>query len=81
MTGRELKRLRYNLKLSLAQASAQVEVSPRTWCRWESGETPVPERAVKLFKLLNKIKSADRFTDVEVARAFKVPVAMVRKLR
>jgi DNA-binding transcriptional regulator YiaG len=56
MTGLELKRLRYKLKLSLSQASEQVEVSPRTWCRWESGETPVPERAVKLFKLLNKVK-------------------------
>ena len=59
MTGAELKRLRYKLKLSLAQASAQVEVSPRTWCRWESGETPVPERAVKLFRLMN-IRKRDR---------------------
>ena len=57
MTGLELKRLRYKLKLSLAQASAQVEVSPRTWCRWEAGDTSVPERAMKLFFLLNKIST------------------------
>lgn len=56
MTGASLKRLRYKLKLSLAEAAEQVEVSVSTWCRWESSETPVPERAVKLFKLLNKIK-------------------------
>lgn len=55
MTGAQLKALRYKLGLSLAKASKQVEVSPRTWCRWESDETPVPERAVKLFFLLNKI--------------------------
>jgi transcriptional regulator with XRE-family HTH domain len=57
MTGARLKNLRYKLKLSLAEASRQVEVSARTWCRWEAGETPVPERAVKLFKLLNKVKA------------------------
>ena len=56
MSGPELKRLRYKLNLSLARAASQVEVSVSTWCRWESGETPVPERAVKLFKLVNKIK-------------------------
>jgi len=57
MMGSELKNIRKNLKLSSAQAAKQVEISPRTWCRWESGETPVPEGSAKLFKLLNKSKS------------------------
>jgi DNA-binding transcriptional regulator YiaG len=56
MDGSELKALRYKLNLSLSQASRQVEVSVSTWCRWESGKQKIPEGAVKLFKLLNKIK-------------------------
>lgn len=56
MTGSALKKLRKKLKLSLADAAAQVEVSVSTWCRWESGETPVPDGSAKLFKLLNKVK-------------------------
>ena len=55
MNGTELKALRYKLNLSLAQASRQVEVSARTWARWESGVQRIPEGAMKLFKLLNKI--------------------------
>lgn len=56
MNGSELKALRKELGLSLAQASRQVEVSSRTWCRWEAGNQKIPEGAVKLFKLLNKVK-------------------------
>lgn len=56
MTGAQLKALRYKLDLSLSQASRQVEVSVSTWCRWENGKQKIPEGAVKLFKLLNKIK-------------------------
>jgi len=56
MTGPELKSLRYQLGLSLAQAARQVEVSPRTWARWESGEQSIPEGAMKLFRILNKIE-------------------------
>jgi DNA-binding transcriptional regulator YiaG len=56
MEGSELKALRKKLNLSLAQASRQVEVSVSTWCRWESGKQKIPEGAMKLFKLLNKIK-------------------------
>ena len=56
MNGKELKALRYKLGLSLSQSARQVEVSVSTWCRWESGKQRVPEGAVKLFKLLNKIK-------------------------
>jgi len=53
MTGAELKRKRKELNLSLAQAARQVEVSPRTWARWEAGDQEIPLGAVKLFKLLN----------------------------
>jgi transcriptional regulator with XRE-family HTH domain len=55
MTGPELKALRKKLGLSLAQAARQVEVSPRTWARWESGDQGIPEGAMKLFRLLNEI--------------------------
>ncbi len=55
MKGADLKKLRKELGLSLAQASRQVEVSPRTWARWEAEGKPVPEGAVKLFRLLNKL--------------------------
>lgn len=56
MDGAELKALRKEIGLSLSQASRQVEVSVSTWCRWESGKQKIPEGAIKLFKLLNKIK-------------------------
>lgn len=52
MNGAELKALRKSLNLSLAQAAKQVEVSVRTWARWETSET-VPPGAVKLFKIQN----------------------------
>ena len=57
MVGFELKKLRKTLGLSLAKAARQVEVSPRTFARWESGVQNIPEGAVKLFKLLNNIKN------------------------
>jgi len=56
MEGAELKKLRKQLGLSLAQASRQVEVSPRTWARWEAGDQNIPEGAMKLFRILNKIE-------------------------
>lgn len=55
MTGSELKKLRKKLGLSLAQAARQVEVTPRTWARWEAGDQAIPEGAVKLFRILNKL--------------------------
>ena len=55
MTGSELKGLRKLLGLSLAQAARQVEVSVRTWARWETSER-VPEGAVKLFKIVNRLR-------------------------
>lgn len=56
LKGSELKALRYRFKLSLAQAAKQVEVSPRTWARWEAGKKPVPEGALRLFRILNKLE-------------------------
>lgn len=56
MTGSELKKLRYKLGLSLAQASRQVEVSARTWARWEAGDQSIPEGALKLFRIVNKLE-------------------------
>jgi transcriptional regulator with XRE-family HTH domain len=55
MNGAELKTLRKSLGLSLNQAARQVEVSPRTWARWEVSERP-PEGAVKLFLIENGLK-------------------------
>lgn len=55
MGGSELKALRKRLGLSLSQAARQVEVSARTWARWESGVQRVPDGAVKLFLILNKV--------------------------
>jgi len=55
MAGPELKALRKRLGLSLAQAARQVEVSPRTWARWETSER-VPDGAVKLFEIMNKLR-------------------------
>jgi len=56
MEGAELKKLRKELGLSLAQASRQVEVSARTWARWERGDQPIPEGAMKLFRILNRME-------------------------
>jgi DNA-binding transcriptional regulator YiaG len=57
MTGTELKTLRRKLGLSLARAARQVEVSARTWARWEAGEQTIPDGAVKLFKIMNRVES------------------------
>lgn len=57
MTGPELKALRKALKLSLAEAARQCEVTTRTWARWEaSPEQTIPEGPLKLFRLINKEK-------------------------
>jgi transcriptional regulator with XRE-family HTH domain len=55
LTGAELKQLRKSLNLSLAQAARQVEVTPRTWARWETSEQ-VPDGAVKLFRVVNGLE-------------------------
>lgn len=56
MTNIELKQLRKSLGLSLAESAKQVGVTPSTWCRWESGETPLPYAEIQLYKLVNKVK-------------------------
>lgn len=60
MDGKELKELRKSLGLSLAQASRQVEVSSRTWCRWEAGEQPIPEGSMKLFRIINGLEKVKK---------------------
>ena len=55
MTSRSLRMLRKRLGLSVAKASAQVHVAPRTWVNWENGTTPVPDTAAHLFCLVNGI--------------------------
>ena len=60
MEGAELKKLRKQLGLSLAQASRQVEVSARTWARWEAGDQAIPEGAMKLFRILNGLEKVVR---------------------
>lgn len=55
MTGQQLKELRAKLDLSVNKSARQCEVSPRTWARWESGKLPIPDGAVKLFKILNGV--------------------------
>jgi DNA-binding transcriptional regulator YiaG len=60
LTGAELKALRKKLGLSLAQASRQVEVSARTWARWEAGDQSIPEGALKLFRILNGLEKVEK---------------------
>lgn len=53
MTPRRLRSARKKLGLSVARAAAQVHVTPRSWIRYESGETPVPDTVAHLFCMLN----------------------------
>jgi len=53
MTGADLKALREEFDLSRAKASRQVEVSERTWARWEAGKQNIPAGVMKRFRLLN----------------------------
>lgn len=56
MNGEQLKALRKELGLTLEQARRQVNVSMSTWCRYESGETPIPEGTLNHFLLMNEKK-------------------------
>jgi transcriptional regulator with XRE-family HTH domain len=47
----ELCKLRKKMKLNMTQAAKMVKVSPKTWARWEKGETKMPEAQRKLFEL------------------------------
>lgn len=61
MTGKELKELRNSLGLSVTKASRQVEVSARSWQRWENDPNQqIPDGALKLFLIVNgKRKASD----------------------
>lgn len=56
MEGTELKQLRKQLGLSLSKAARQVEVSARTWARFESGDQPIPPGVIKLFRIVNGLE-------------------------
>lgn len=52
MEAKELKQMRVNARMTIAQAAGYALVSPRTWARWESGKVNIPERGVRLFELI-----------------------------
>lgn len=52
MTGTQLKALRKRLGLSLAGASRLVSVSPRSWARWGTADSSIPDGALHLFLIL-----------------------------
>jgi transcriptional regulator with XRE-family HTH domain len=55
MTGKKIRELRKALGLSYERAAAEIEVSERTWRRWENDEfKPLPVFAEKLKKLAEK---------------------------
>lgn len=60
MTGKDLKKLREKLGLTLAMAAKQLDVSIATWCRWQNADV-VPANRVKYFLMLNdeRIKSRE----------------------
>jgi DNA-binding XRE family transcriptional regulator len=47
----ELWKLRKKLGLTKTEAATKVKVNPKTWARWEAGETKIPEALLALFKL------------------------------
>jgi transcriptional regulator with XRE-family HTH domain len=55
MDRHKLKGHRKRLGLSLAEAAAQVEIAPRSWARYESGERRIPPSIIRLFCLINRI--------------------------
>ena len=56
MKPENLKKMRKDLGLSIADASAQVHVTPRTWARYESGDRSLPKGVVHLFCIQNEIE-------------------------
>lgn len=56
----KLRKLRKSLDLSVADAARQVEVNPRTWQRWESGDRAIPRGTVKLFRILNGLDEPEQ---------------------
>lgn len=56
MMQNNLKEMRRSLGLSVARAARQVEVSTRTWARWEAGKQVMPDGALKLFRIVNGLE-------------------------
>ncbi|MGC8517930.1 MAG: helix-turn-helix domain-containing protein [Steroidobacteraceae bacterium] len=51
MTGRELRKLRESMNLTVTEAAALIHVSSRSWQRWEARRRAIPARVEKLLKL------------------------------
>jgi DNA-binding transcriptional regulator YiaG len=47
----ELCKLRKKFNLTKTKSAKWLKVSPKTWARWEAGETKMPEAMLGLFKL------------------------------
>ena len=56
MTKQQLKQLRTDLGLTMAQAALMVHITQSAWSRYESGSRPIPECIVHLFCLLTDSK-------------------------
>ena len=55
MNAENLKELRKEIGLSVAEAALQVHVTSRSWARYESGERKAPEGVIELFCIKNNI--------------------------
>ena len=53
MTPEEVKALRQSAGLSISQAARSVQITDRSWQRYESGERKAPAGLVELFCLKN----------------------------
>jgi len=60
VTREQLRRFRKRLRLTVAQAAAEVHVAPRTWVNWEAGAVEVPDTAAHLFSMLHGLKWRQR---------------------
>ncbi len=56
MTAEELKKLRIKLGLSISESARAVQISDRSWQRYESGDRRIPEGVVELYCLKNGVK-------------------------
>ena len=60
MSAKQLRSARKRLRLTVAQAAAEVHVAPRTWVNWEAGAVEVPDTAAHLFSMLHGLKWRQR---------------------
>jgi len=71
MQARNLKDLRKNLGLSIADAAGHVHITPRSWARYEAGDRAIPEGVIHLFCIQNEIEYKPRLmngSDDETSR-------------